>query len=108
MLAAKTRGDSMFSVLRMGFGSLSTPIKGLGGMLKNLGPIAIAAFAGWNIGKWIVKLLAERKNSRPNSKFNKSEVGRSGRACSRTTCSTTNRHYGQSERVNKQTNKKSD
>jgi len=53
MLAAKTRGGSMFSVLRMGFGSLSTPIKGLGGMLKNLGPIAIAAFAGWNIGKWI-------------------------------------------------------
>jgi TP901 family phage tail tape measure protein len=35
---------------------LGGKISGLGGILKNLGPIAIAAFAGWELGKLINKI----------------------------------------------------
>ena len=53
MLAAKARGDSLFKVFFSGFGKLSVPVAGLGGILKNLGPIGLTAFAAWNLGKWI-------------------------------------------------------
>lgn len=53
MHAAKARGDSLFKVFFSGFGKLSVPVAGLGGILKNLGPIGLTAFAAWNLGKWI-------------------------------------------------------
>lgn len=49
---AKTAAG-MKGLLASQFPALAQNVKGLGGLLSNLGPIAIAAFAGWELGKLI-------------------------------------------------------